>query len=1044
MTTRHSLKSTTLRRATPVAHTRSLLVRAAVPLIGATAVLAQVVLWVPPARAVGCSSNPSNNCPADLGSFVKNVIQHICDLGVSPDLPVNPTCHFDDCCAEPETDLFAGAQLIPPPPIGGPPLWCGFGGSGELMGDAALCLLRDLAQNARAPSKGGPGITLISPDIPTPVGAINLKQHVGFLHFDPDPPTMQGYQAVSVCVPVLGCIGDETQQFEVSLVHNSPDSHAHCGDYTLGDGYALHIKSDDVTHDVGAGLKIEINTPVGPVTVEPTFEYGTALKSVVSPFFDGNHQKSQQTPDACAVADMFDLYGLQDGLNKTVNLGDGEGWDNQLALGGRAPDNPWPVPSVDSFPDRPDFDFGVARNQDELEPVGHFNFTATVKYGADAAILAPLRTPPLTLQEADIHITPALDANFSSQFQLYLDEASFQTVNGECHPISYASRVSLQSATDAVATFKLTAGIHLLFNLDLGVWSKDFSFDPTVTGVDEKTGHHVSKGPLAQAYSLDGPPAHYANGADGAAFSFETFSGGPVSGDDFVHECLFSPEQPADQLLPTPSYTGGDPIALFANLEFPCNICINIGEISSTCVPKPGVDPTYDSTGKVTYDCGTAINDMPCTDPNCEMRSVDPPMEVNKFQVVLPASQAESSWLCDAYEKTGCFDMCNFDGQVLTVATSAVDLDGLGSRCKFGTGGGGTGTEGKACSGSDDLACDDGNPCTKDLCAGSTAEFGTCESTPINGLHCDDQLACNGTDTCILGICGQHTGNPCTAPGSECCNEATDTCQESCAPHLIQCGNGVVESGEQCDGADDTACPGLCLPPGDPKGCTCGDGCGNGVVEPSLGETCDPPGSVVGPCGQLCRSECTFCGDTMIQSGNGEQCDDGNCGECDPVHPQKALDGCSNTCQGIMSCKDPARITLTTGLDVLQFHGRMVPIEGGTMDFASNEVSFSLTTAQDLIFEASLPAGAIKALTSSGNFTYRNRAAKQDGGIYKLRAILMNDGSYRVTVTAYGDLTGAAADMVTHATIGGQEWTVHGLWSRTGSGWAFDGRHLIR
>jgi len=35
------------------------------------------------------------------------------------------------------------------------------------------------------------------------------------------------------------------------------------------------------------------------------------------------------------------------------------------------------------------------------------------------------------------------------------------------------------------------------------------------------------------------------------------------------------------------------------------------------------------------------------------------------------------------------------------------------------------------------------------------------------------------------------------------------------------CGNNSVDPGEQCDGTDDAACPGQCLPPGDPNQCTC-------------------------------------------------------------------------------------------------------------------------------------------------------------------------------------------------------------------------------
>ncbi len=49
--------------------------------------------------------------------------------------------------------------------------------------------------------------------------------------------------------------------------------------------------------------------------------------------------------------------------------------------------------------------------------------------------------------------------------------------------------------------------------------------------------------------------------------------------------------------------------------------------------------------------------------------------------------------------------------------------------------------------------------------------------------------------------------------------------------------------------------------------------CGNTVVEP--GETCDPPGVPAGQPNQ-CRANCTFCGDSTLQAPDGEQCDDGN------------------------------------------------------------------------------------------------------------------------------------------------------------------------
>ncbi len=71
----------------------------------------------------------------------------------------------------------------------------------------------------------------------------------------------------------------------------------------------------------------------------------------------------------------------------------------------------------------------------------------------------------------------------------------------------------------------------------------------------------------------------------------------------------------------------------------------------------------------------------------------------------------------------------------------------------------------------------------------------------------------------------------------------------------------------------------------------CGATCGDKFVDPSLGETCDPPGSVPGtPAGNTnaCRDDCTYCGDGIVN--NGEECDDPN----DPT--------CSNECKLIPFC----------------------------------------------------------------------------------------------------------------------------------------------
>jgi hypothetical protein len=224
----------------------------------------------------------------------------------------------------------------------------------------------------------------------------------------------------------------------------------------------------------------------------------------------------------------------------------------------------------------------------------------------------------------------------------------------------------------------------------------------------------------------------------------------------------------------------------------------------------------------------------------------------------------------------------------------------------------------------------------------------------------------------------------------------------------------------------DSECPG--------GSCVCGTGptCGNNVVD--FGETCDPPGSVVGPNGNACQTDCTYCGDGIKQAP--ESCDDGNSLQCDPVHPQKPVQGdtCNNQCAGLI-CKDPSTIKVTSGLDVFKAHGVLVPMDADPINFSGNTVAVGLRTDQGTIFEASVPAGAIEPKGKS--FKYRNNDARQTGGIYKLAAIGTHDGTYKVTVTAYGEIVGAGPDMTTYFAVGDRQWTVHASWKARGSGWKF-------
>ena len=97
----------------------------------------------------------------------------------------------------------------------------------------------------------------------------------------------------------------------------------------------------------------------------------------------------------------------------------------------------------------------------------------------------------------------------------------------------------------------------------------------------------------------------------------------------------------------------------------------------------------------------------------------------------------------------------------------------------------------------DDSLCDDGDVCTADVCT-------------LTGCQHNDNGLCRAC--CIADLCIDTTITDCFAQGGTP-QGVGPTCE---VVICTVCGNGVVEPGEECDGADDDACRGECL--GD---CTC-------------------------------------------------------------------------------------------------------------------------------------------------------------------------------------------------------------------------------
>lgn len=787
------------------------------------AVLAGVLCWSPVASADGCDPNDS---------FLIDVVNVICALTGGG---LGACINRSDTCTQISTDLFTGATLDVGNPIGPNPKWCELGGRGQIMGEAALCLLRDLA---------GPGITSSTPPISLGVlGDASVTQRVGFLSFDVPSRTMNGYHDVSLCVPVFGCISDETQPFTASLLHNVAADF--CTDYPVTGSYVLRVVAADNEHDLQTTLSpIIVYTPFGTVEARPQFEFGTNLKAVTSPYGPEPPSVNQVRqfysefppcdPPRALLQDTYDDSGVTVTAQGGKPFGGlpedgGRGWDSQLALGGRDADPNDLLWTPDASKTRPDLDQTRARKADEKKKfVGQAKAAVPIVY--DPAKLLPsfLNQYPFHVELA-LSVTPAIAASFASQFNAYLNEGSFRpdsVVPPDCSTsgIFDATRLAFQSRVDAKAGFSLT--ISFAFVLDLNVLFGSVNlidFHTSITPVDTG-GRESQDGPAAGATSvaLGGdnavPPA--SPGYD----TFTSFSGGPgVDGAQFVAACLTDPPPPP-QPLPEPSYAPGDPNKLVAQAQYPCNVCIAIDKTITACAPKQNFPPDepckmisgtcVDTSGNAGCEPQPLANLLVCVpkqgfpanepcqaingtcvdtsgNDGCETRAPSP-LQAGAT-VVFPAPQPQDKqWLCDSSSKLGCYDLCSYDPAsqpALVVVQSAIDMPN-GLNCNATS-------SGRQCTTAAD--CDDQNPCTDDTCV-KAGEFGECQYTAAQGdnIPCDDGLFCDGTDTCYLGSCSQHTGNPC-ASGSNpgCCDESAGACRQSCDPKI--CGNGIIEFGEQCD-----------------------------------------------------------------------------------------------------------------------------------------------------------------------------------------------------------------------------------------------------
>ncbi len=182
--------------------------------------------------------------------------------------------------------------------------------------------------------------------------------------------------------------------------------------------------------------------------------------------------------------------------------------------------------------------------------------------------------------------------------------------------------------------------------------------------------------------------------------------------------------------------------------------------------------------------------------------------------------------------------------------------------------------------------CADDNDCTEnDHCD----QVGRCTGLYApNGSACDDDLFCNGTDTCQLGECVAHTGDPCIANTD--CHVTCDEGSDQCAPTpFVPCGeDGNACTDDVCDGG------GVCTHPPLPGGTICraqatacdvAEACAGGGA-PCPEDSLVPNGT---PCGDQCTSAGT-CQDGECAGGTPLQCDDDDV--CNGLETCDSLTGC--------------------------------------------------------------------------------------------------------------------------------------------------------
>lgn len=558
-------------------------------------------------------------------------------------------------CAQQSQEIFVGNQIEALKP-GSSKSWTGFGGLGLLYQLANVCLLRDIAQ-APITSFASASSTL---------GTASIEQRVQFLSFDRTTFEWQGYHTGRACAPVVGCLDVFEQRIAVRPVGSSLVGQGkQAGGFKMYTAQGLDVTTDSIDQAFEATIPaIQVRTPYGTVSAEPSFSLSRANGFVLSPYQNGNFLSEY------LGAKLVDVYGRNPGtgvgqifpvyfvFGATTLDFRRIGWSSQIAFGSRDadPDSaPWTPPPANLFPPRPDFDLSQARSDLEKTPNAHLGASVEVAYSPTDLLPQVIRDNDFITVNFKVYATPTIENDYASQFDSWNYEiASADHFLGVGSLLDYRPMFMDQqklagfAAGSSVATsFELVSGVDLTLHLHVPLLFGDLDID--LIDIHPSTTIPLSGGEASAFGSGSALAATERDQIVPTGKLFQTYQTvlGPRDGVDHLWECLAAPSELGEP-PPPPGYDPGDPTDLTENIQYPCNICI--GTNGTSWVDEDGATHTIDPF----------------------LQTITPVDQGNKPEPV--------RWSCSLVAEAGCYDMCDFDpvADVLTVAKTAVELMAAG------------------------------------------------------------------------------------------------------------------------------------------------------------------------------------------------------------------------------------------------------------------------------------------------------------------------------------------------------------------------------